>query len=325
MKKKTGVIVFIVSILCFVSFFWVGVNLVPISKLNDENVYLKKEKTLISAHRGGSYINPENTEKAFDYVIQETSFTDIIEIDVHATKDDVLVINHDESINRTSLPTEENTYTVNIKDTNYVDLLKYNVGKNFTTKDGIKPYYDLNIEEAKDEKLTIMKFEDFLKKYKEIREFKIFLEIKSKNDEALRIAKLIHNLYSNDENEWWKTRTIIISFSQKVIDYFENEKIQVSPLGQEALAMPILCKFGLERLIQPKYQIVQIMAKPTYGIFSVNLATKRLIDYAHKRNQALTFWTVNEDKQMKDLIKLGADIITTDDPAKLNEIQNSMK
>ena len=326
MKKKVKVFIAILCVMVTIGAFFGIVNHLPLKVVRGINNYLMKDRTFISAHRGGAYLNPENTEKAFDYVIKETTFSDFVEIDVHATKDDVLVINHDESINRTSLPANE-TYTVNIKDTDYADLLKYNVGKNFVSKDGSMPYYNLSIEEAKEEKLTIMKFEDFLIKYNNVRDFKLLLEIKAKDDEAIRIAKLILNMYQKEEHEWWRDQTIIISFSNEVLTFFENNApyMDTSPLGGDALALPILCKFALERLVQIDKKIVQIMAKPAYGFLSVNLATKRLIDYSHKRNQALAFWTVNDEKQMEDLISIGADIITTDDPLMLYKVMQNKK
>ena len=320
MKKSVKFTIVILSIFVPIGAFFGVVNVLPVKVVEEQNDFLIKDRTYISAHRGGAYLNPENTEKAFDYVLKETTFSDFVEIDVHATKDDVLVINHDESINRTSLPSS--SYTVNIKDTNYQDLTKYNMGRNFVAKDGSMPYYNLSIEEAKEEKLTIMRFEDFLIKYNNVREFKLFLEIKAKKDEAIRISKLISNLYRNEDYSWWKKHTIIISFSNDVIEFFDDDSnnIETSPLGNNALALPILSKFALERLIQIDKKLVQIMAKPTYGIFSINLATKRLIDYSHSRNQALAFWTVNGRNEMENLVSLGADVITTDDRLMLNDV-----
>ena len=52
------------------------------------------------AHRGYSYLYPENTMLAFQKAI-ERGF-DGIETDVHLTKDGYLVLCHDETIDRTS-------------------------------------------------------------------------------------------------------------------------------------------------------------------------------------------------------------------------------
>ena len=54
----------------------------------------------IYAHRGSSGTHPENTVAAF----KEAASLQIhgVEFDVHMTKDEELVVVHDESINRTS-------------------------------------------------------------------------------------------------------------------------------------------------------------------------------------------------------------------------------
>ena len=98
MRKLVKVLLGIVIVL---GLFWAVINIIPPYKVIENNPFRKGETTLISAHRGGSILNPENTEKAFDYVILETSYTDIVEIDVQTTKDGELVIIHDGTINET--------------------------------------------------------------------------------------------------------------------------------------------------------------------------------------------------------------------------------
>ena len=52
------------------------------------------------AHRGASLVAPENTLAAFEAAIQEG--VDLIEIDVHASRDGELVVIHDASLDRTT-------------------------------------------------------------------------------------------------------------------------------------------------------------------------------------------------------------------------------
>ena len=57
-------------------------------------------KQLILAHRGYSGISPENTQLAFE-MAHQFAF-DGVELDVHLTKDEHLVIIHDETTLRTA-------------------------------------------------------------------------------------------------------------------------------------------------------------------------------------------------------------------------------
>lgn len=143
MRKLVKVLLGIVIVL---GLFWTVINIIPPYKVIENNPFRKGETTMISAHRGGSILNPENTEKAFDYVILETSYTDIVEIDVQTTKDGELVIIHDGTINETGINENTPSDDVKIKDTDYKDLLKYNLGVNFEDRNGNHPYRDYDIE-----------------------------------------------------------------------------------------------------------------------------------------------------------------------------------
>lgn len=75
----------------------------------------------IYSHRGESKYAPENTLKAF--YLADILKVDGIECDIRKTKDDVIVVIHDMTVNRTS-----DGFGF-IKDINYHDLLKYNFGR----------------------------------------------------------------------------------------------------------------------------------------------------------------------------------------------------
>ena len=49
--------------------------------------------------------------------------------------------------------------------------------------------------------------------------------------------------------------------------------------------------------------------------------TAQMINYAHKHNMAVQYWTVNDEEDMKYLIDMGADCIMTDYPDKLYEVK----
>lgn len=60
----------------------------------------KKDGIVVVAHRGASGYAPENTIASFDRAVSMGA--DMVELDVHPTRDDHLVVMHDETVDRTT-------------------------------------------------------------------------------------------------------------------------------------------------------------------------------------------------------------------------------
>ena len=58
------------------------------------------------------------------------------------------------------------------------------------------------------------------------------------------------------------------------------------------------------------------------SLYTVNLGTSRLVNYAHKNDIAVQYWTINDPEEMAHLQAIGADAIMTDVPDKGAEILN---
>lgn len=66
---------------------------------------LRSRTFLTVAHRGASAYAPENTMEAFELAVEQGA--DVIELDVHLTRDDEVVIMHDDRVDRTTNGTGE--------------------------------------------------------------------------------------------------------------------------------------------------------------------------------------------------------------------------
>lgn len=75
----------------------------------------------VIAHRGYSGAYPENTMLAFQKAVEAGS--DMIELDVHLTKDSRLVVIHDETVDRTT------DGTGSVKDLTFAELQEFNAAK----------------------------------------------------------------------------------------------------------------------------------------------------------------------------------------------------
>lgn len=138
------------------------------------------ENKYILGHRGYFDKAPENTKLAFDLALKHNF--DGVELDIHLTKDNKIVIIHDESILRTT------GVDLEVYKNNYEDLKDYNYAFYFKNKV---------------EKQSLMLLEDFLDLY--FDKFKIInIEIKTDKIHYLNIEKLLYDLvseYLNFENK----------------------------------------------------------------------------------------------------------------------------
>lgn len=82
------------------------------------------KKTDIIAHRGSSFIFPENTLIAFDAALNEGA--DGIELDVHLTRDGVPIVIHDESFLRTSMGTYSDfVFNLSFEETQVINVANH--------------------------------------------------------------------------------------------------------------------------------------------------------------------------------------------------------
>jgi len=110
------------KILVVVSMICLLISTVAAFRLNKDFSFLAEpvSRPLVCAHRGDNYNAPENTMPAFELANMENLLW--IELDVHQTKDGVIVVNHDSDISRT---TGQN---LSIHDSTLAQLQSYEYG-----------------------------------------------------------------------------------------------------------------------------------------------------------------------------------------------------
>ena len=92
--------------------------------------FLGLRPTLHISHRGGALLAPENTRAAFDLAIERWR-TDMLELDLHLTRDGQLVVSHDPTVQRCTNgegPIREQTLA---------ELQRLDAGYHFTPDSGL--------------------------------------------------------------------------------------------------------------------------------------------------------------------------------------------
>ena len=315
MSRKSEYFILVSLILCLLVSL---VDVLPLKKVVSNNEW-REEYVQISAHRGGALLNPENTQMAFDYVIKETTYTDIVELDLRLTKDNVIVINHDEDINRMGLDSEEKS--VKLSEHNYIELIAYNLGRNFTSLEGETPYKDYSSLDALNAGLTLMKIEDFFIRYNGYRDFKLFIEVKDTGDNAIKITDEVMEML--ETYSWYKDRSMIISFDDELMEYIDEKypSQYTGGLGDKVIEQIVFSKLSLDHFYNPPYECIQVPYNAkAKSIPLIRLDDKELIKTFKRRNQLVVYWGVLTKEDMTLLINNGVDVITTDRPDLLAEV-----
>jgi len=264
-----------------------------------DHPYFNPDKFLVIAHRGGRSLGPENTL----YTFQRAAAlgVDVLETDVHRTKDGKFVVLHDSTVDRTTDGTGAvNRFTL-------AELKKLDAAYHWSPDEG-KTF------PLRGKGLSIPALSEVFGAFPRMR---INIEIKDPGQAGLSaLCRLIHD-YGMSQ------RVMIASFKTAVLKKFRSTcpGVATSAGASEVLVFYALQKLHLESAYTPAAQALQV--PPTYG--DLRVMTKRFVEAAHARNLKVHVWTVNGVDAMENLLQLGVDGIMTDYPQRLLEVVTNQK
>ncbi len=256
--------------------------------VNDMN---PKRIPIIIAHRGGAKLAPENTIAAFKNAINIG--VEMIEIDVHLSKDSEIIVIHDDDLTRTSNGQGE------IKDLTLEEIKKYDAGSWFG-------------EDFKGEKIPTLT--EVLKSIN--GESKLLIEIKGGDEKypglEKRIVEVIKKQYALD----W---VVVQSFNKNSVLRIKKiypELITYYLLGNnfDEFYDEIVKKLESNLSIDKKYKGI--------ATHHSKLNTNK-VDVLHKAGYKVYTYTVNEKGDIQNVIDYGVDGIITDSPDVLKKIISS--
>ena len=253
------------------------------------------DETLIAAHRLGGGDETEESIKALESAL--LSGAEILELDIHLTKDNNLILLHDENFNRTT----DNKDNLRPEDMTIAEIKELNLISN--SEDNLKV---LTLDEVFD--------------YCDEKEIRYIIEIKSKQKEG-EIALDI--LYRKLVERNLLDKVIFGTFDKELTKYccinYPNI-IRSASIG-EALEFYLAALIN-KKNYEPPCSVLQVFYGKKYYKYGVNLATARVINYAHRHNIAIQYWTVNNDDEIRYLIDAHADAIITDNVKRAKELVN---
>ena len=253
---------------------------------------------LVMAHRGGAGLWPENTMYAFERAVELG--VDVLETEVHSTADGVLVVLHDNTVDRTTNGSGP------ISGLTLKEVKALDAGYNWTSDGGKTfPYRGSGI--------TVPTLEELFTAFPNMH---INLDIKQEK------PSLVESLCETIRTHYMLERVLVASFSSKVLKAFRRVCPQVTTSagsGEVALFFIMNLVF-LGAAYRPTCQALQV---PEYSS-GLHVLTKRFVDTAHGLNLKVHAWTINEVSDMIRMLALGVDGIITDYPDRLLDLLREM-
>ncbi len=262
--------------------------LLTIKPIAVKPVFRGNDRPWVIAHRGGAGLAPENTLVAFRNAV--SLGVDMLEMDIHMTKDGRLVVIHDKSVDRT---TDGHGL---VQEMTLNEIRKLDAGYHFTRDGGATfPYRGRGI--------TIPTLLEVLTNFPTA---KMSIEIKP---DDVAVADALATLIKAQHAE---NRVIVVSFHRKVITRF-RALISQTATGTSEPGIEIfwiMQRAHLWRLYRPVPDVLQVPIRWR----GYQIVTPGFITAAHRQGMKVQVWTINDPAAMRVLIKEGVDGIITDRP-----------
>jgi glycerophosphoryl diester phosphodiesterase len=222
---------------------------------------------------------------------------DVLEMDIHMTKDGVLVVSHDAEVDRLT------DGSGLIKDKSLSEVQGYDAAYDWSPlDDGAEfPYRGQGI--------VIPTLESVFERFPGYR---MNIEIKQAEPSITRpFCDLIRKHGMED-------KVLVASFKDEALAEFREVCPDVATSGSQGQIKPFVYMHlaFLGRLFPPNFSAVQVPIESS----GVTILTRRFVSVAHARGLWVDAWTIDDPAEMQMLIDIGVDGIITDRPDLLMEV-----
>jgi glycerophosphoryl diester phosphodiesterase len=234
--------------------------------------FFASARPLVFAHRGGSGLAPENTIAAFDTALALGA--DGLELDVRLSKDGVVVVHHDASLDRTT------DVRGDVSALTAAELSRVDAGYRFTRHDA-HPFRGQGI--------AVPALADVLARYRDAR---IVVEFK------LNVAELAAAVVEVVRRADAVERVCVGSFDLRVLH------------AARTLEPALATSAARQEVRWPVYEGFQV---PEWS-GATRVVSRRFVDAAHRAGLGVHVWTVDTEDRACRLLACGVDGLITDRP-----------
>lgn len=241
------------------------------------------DRAEIIAHGGGQGHAPPNTLLALQRATEMGA--DVLEVDVQQTRDGVLILRHDDTLDRTT------NMTGLIADYEWAELANANAGAR-TEIDG---------EAFVGQGITIPRLEEAFAAFPNAR---WIIEIKNNTPRAAEA------MCAEIQAAKAEQRVLVGSFHDQAMAQFRQAcpSVATSMASAEVRDFVIAARLGLSRFVQTPASAMQIPVSAG----GMDLTHPRVLAAARARGLRVQYWTINDPDEMQDLLNKQADGLITD-------------
>jgi glycerophosphoryl diester phosphodiesterase len=248
--------------------------------------FLSTGRRCVFAHRGGCALGPENTIAAFD--LGRNAGADGFEFDVHLSADGVVVVCHDDTLERTT------NGTGLLRALRAADLARVDAGYRFVNDAGAFPFRGLGI--------GIPTLEDVLRRYPEML---LIVEMKDNTADIGRaVAEAVRAAGATD-------RVCAAGYGQAALDAARAAlpEMATSASMREARSAVYrsLARWPVRRAAYRAFQVPESAG-------AIHIVSPRFIRHVHNAGQRIQVWTIDDEPDMKRLLGWGVDGLISNRP-----------
>ena len=249
----------------------------------------------VFGHRGAAGLAPENTLPSF--ALGLALGADMLELDVHASRDGVIVVFHDPTLERTTNGTGA------VRERSQYELQQLDAGYHYTRDGHDYPY--------RGQGLRIPTLEAVLKDFP-----LTYCNIEVKQANPPIVAQVVEVIQRLDAQH----RVLLAAEDDAIMQEIHHlaGDIATSFSATEVADFIARVQTGNWAGYRPSGQALQI--PPRFN--DIELVTKESVAAAHHRGLEVHVWTINDADEMKRLLALGVDGIISDVPGLARVVVN---
>lgn len=254
--------------------------------------FFEVDRPIVLGHRGSAGTHPENTLESFAAALEQGA--QILESDVHVTRDGIPILLHDPSVERV---TQGGGEAAQLR---FEDLQSLDAGYRFLDAQGA--------HSARGRGHRIPSLEETFARFPEAR---FNLEIKCRDAAAIEVTlDLIERFDRSDRTLLAAGEDDIMRDLRLAVARHAAEPAMGASLGEIVAAVASALGRG------PMPEGVMALQIPA-DFADRPLATRELIEHAHAHGVDVHVWTINDLNEVETLLARGVDGIVTDLPGQL--------